>query len=105
MKQLEAQMLLRVFEDRPGLGLRHADRHGRGAKRMQLLHLLQQNRNAGAKAFFVREDPNRQDRSEILFHNVILTWEKRFVNENASKKPAPALQRKGRTCIKHGRFL
>ena len=73
MKQLEAQMLLRVFEDRPGLGIRHADGHSRGAKRMQLLHLLQQNRNAGAEAFFVREDPNRQDRSEFLFHNVILT--------------------------------
>ena len=73
MKQLEAQMLLRVFEDRPGLGIRHADRHGRGAKRMQLLHLLQQNRDAGAEALFVREDPNRQDGSEILFHSVILT--------------------------------
>ena len=72
---------------------------------MKLGDLLQKLGNAGTKAFFVREDPNRQDRSEILFHNVISTWEKRFVNENARKKPAPALQRKGRTCIKHGRFL
>lgn len=72
IEQLEAQRLLRVFEDRPCLRVRHADGHGCRAQRVQLAYLAQQNGHAGTEALLFAEDPNGQDGSEGLFHVKIL---------------------------------
>ena len=68
IEQLEAQRQLGVFEDGPGFRIGHADRHGRRAQRVQLADSAQQHGYAGAEAFVLAEDPNRQDRPKVIFH-------------------------------------
>ena len=67
-QNIDPQRLLGVFENGPCFRIRHADRHGRRAQRVQLADSAQQHGYAGAEAFVLAEDPNRQDRPKVIFH-------------------------------------